>query len=167
MTAPSPPLATGFGRFPSFFCWPSARSPHHLLTPPIAKSITASPSRGRVICNSSSGDRTPTSGSGDNDSKVVLDAFFLGKAFAEAVNERIESTVGEILSMVGQWQAEQQKEVQDFQEEVLERAKKAKEKAALEVMGINSVPSKPLGSSSITSTNVTESPDPLEEILNE
>lgn len=52
---------------------------------------------------------------GDNDSKVVLDAFFLGKAFAEAVNERIGSTVGEILSMVGQWQAEQQKQVQDFQ----------------------------------------------------
>lgn len=50
-----------------------------------------------------------------NDSRIVLDAFFLGKAFAEALNERIESTVGEILSVVGQWQAEQQKQVQDFQ----------------------------------------------------
>lgn len=52
---------------------------------------------------------------GKNDSKDILDAFFLGKAFAEALNERIGSTVGEILSVIGQWQAEQQKQVQDFQ----------------------------------------------------
>ncbi|OVA16851.1 hypothetical protein BVC80_1541g10 [Macleaya cordata] len=71
---------------------------------------------------------------GDNGSKSVLDAFFLGKALAEAINERIESTVGELLSTVGRLQAEQQKQVQDFQEEVLERAKKAKEKAAREAM---------------------------------
>lgn len=51
----------------------------------------------------------------ENENKAVLDAFFLGKAFAEALNERIGSTVGEILSVVGQWQAEQQKQVLDFQ----------------------------------------------------
>ncbi|PWA59947.1 hypothetical protein CTI12_AA386710 [Artemisia annua] len=71
---------------------------------------------------------------GENESKEVLDAFFLGKAFAEALNERIESTVGEFLSTVGRLQAEQQKQVQEFQDEVLERAKKAKEKAAREAM---------------------------------
>lgn len=52
---------------------------------------------------------------GENESKQVLDAFFLGKAFAEALNERIESTVGEFLSTVGRLQAEQQKQVQEFQ----------------------------------------------------
>lgn len=51
----------------------------------------------------------------DNESKAVLDAFFLGKAFAEALTERVESVVGEVFSVVGQWQAEQQKQVQDFQ----------------------------------------------------
>ncbi|KAI3980353.1 hypothetical protein MKX01_003892 [Papaver californicum] len=71
---------------------------------------------------------------GDNGSKSVLDAFFLGKALAEAINERVESTVGELLSTVGRLQAEQQKQVQDFQEEVLERAKNSKEKAAREAM---------------------------------
>ncbi|CAN6235607.1 unnamed protein product [Urochloa humidicola] len=70
---------------------------------------------------------------GDNESKAVLDAFFLGKAFAEALTERLESVVGEVFSVVGQWQAEQQKQVQDFQEEVLQRAQKAKERAATEV----------------------------------
>ena len=51
---------------------------------------------------------------GDNGSKAVLDAFFLGKAFAEALTERVESVVGEVFSVVGQWQAEQQKQVQEF-----------------------------------------------------
>ena len=52
---------------------------------------------------------------GDSESKAVLDAFFLGKAFAEALTERVESVVGELFSVVGQWQAEQQKQVQEFQ----------------------------------------------------
>jgi hypothetical protein len=52
---------------------------------------------------------------GENESKVILDAFFLGKSFGEALNERIESTVGEFLSVIGQWQAEQQKQVLGFQ----------------------------------------------------
>ncbi|KAL2932826.1 hypothetical protein RDABS01_015945 [Bienertia sinuspersici] len=73
-------------------------------------------------------------GSGENDTKTVLDAFFLGKALGEALTERIESTVGEFLSTIGRLQAEQQKQVQDFQEDVLERAKRAKEKAARETL---------------------------------
>ena len=52
---------------------------------------------------------------GENENSTVLDAFFLGKALAEALNERIESTVGEFLSTVGRLQAEQQKQVLDFQ----------------------------------------------------
>nr|AAM62995.1 unknown [Arabidopsis thaliana] len=72
--------------------------------------------------------------SGENENKSVLDAFFLGKALAEVINERIESTVGEVLSTIGKFQAEQQKQVQEIQEEVLERAKKAKERAARETM---------------------------------
>ncbi|KAK1552568.1 hypothetical protein Q3G72_019262 [Acer saccharum] len=76
----------------------------------------------------------PPSGSGDGDSMSVLDAFFLGKALAEALNERVESAVGEFLSTVGRLQAEQQKQVQEFQEDLFERAKKAKEQAAREAM---------------------------------
>lgn len=52
---------------------------------------------------------------GDSESKNILDAFFLGKALAEAVNERLESAVGEFLSTVGRLQAEQQKQVLEFQ----------------------------------------------------
>ncbi|KAK3205662.1 hypothetical protein Dsin_019708 [Dipteronia sinensis] len=91
------------------------------------------PQRIALQCNSSS-TPGPPSGSGDGDSRSVLDAFFLGKALAEALNERVESAVGEFLSTVGRLQAEQQKQVQEFQEDVLERAKKAKEQAARETM---------------------------------
>ncbi|XP_038703274.1 uncharacterized protein LOC119999652 [Tripterygium wilfordii] len=90
--------------------------------------------RGRLMVSCNSSTRPGGLGSGDSDSKGVLDAFFLGKALAEALTERIESTVGEFFSTVGRLQAEQQKQVQDFQEEVLERAKKAKERAAREAM---------------------------------
>ncbi|XP_038900031.1 uncharacterized protein At4g13200, chloroplastic [Benincasa hispida] len=95
--------------------------------------------------------------SGDGDSRTVLDAFFLGKALAEALTERIESTVGEVLSGIGRLQAEQQKQITDFQEEVIERAKKAKDKAARDAKEVQG----PV-SSSITSPTieVTSSPTP-------
>ncbi|KAM0895385.1 hypothetical protein ACQ4PT_023853 [Festuca glaucescens] len=80
------------------------------------------------------GGTRPDPKAGDNESKAVLDAFFLGKALAEALTERAESVVGEVFSVVGQWQAEQQKQVQEFQEEVVQRAQKAKERAAVEVV---------------------------------
>ncbi|KAL1200414.1 hypothetical protein V5N11_032242 [Cardamine amara subsp. amara] len=85
---------------------------------------------------------------GENENKNVLDAFFLGKALAEVINERIESTVGEVLGSIGRFQAEQQKQVQEIQEEVLERAKRAKERAARETMESQGL---------VTSTSIVES----------
>lgn len=123
---------------------PSSSFPIFVLTPPLPllsthfslpsshpKPINLTRSSSTLLrCRSREEFSTP----GENNSRTVLDAFFLGKALAEAVNEQIESTVGELLSRLGQWQAEQQKQAQNLQEEVFERAKKAKEKAALETM---------------------------------
>ncbi|XP_049407220.1 uncharacterized protein At4g13200, chloroplastic isoform X2 [Solanum stenotomum] len=113
---------------------PTHRLQRNCIIPPWNSSFPTTNRSGNVApltftCNFSS--NPPP---GENESKNILDAFFLGKALAEAVTERIESTVGEFLSTVGRLQAEQQKQVQDFQEEVLERAKQAKEKAARETM---------------------------------
>ncbi|ONH92962.1 hypothetical protein PRUPE_8G204400 [Prunus persica] len=105
--------------------------------------------RSRVQCSSSSGP-----GSGDGDSRSVLDAFFLGKALAEAINERIESSVGEFLSTIGRLQAEQQKQVEEFQEDVLERAKRAKEKAAREAAEVQGL-AKPPTAEYITPVKIT------------
>ncbi|XP_078442540.1 uncharacterized protein LOC144712209 [Wolffia australiana] len=95
--------------------------------------------RARICCRSG-GSSSSGPDSGENESKAALDAFFLGKALAEAINERIASNVGEFLSIVGQWQAEQQKQVQEFQEEVIQKAKKDKEKAAAEALGSSPAP---------------------------
>jgi len=105
---------------------------------PASAPCRASPSSTRRLPrfaarSSSGGGSRPEPKPGDSESKAVLDAFFLGKAFAEALTERVESVVGELFSVVGQWQAEQQKQVQEFQEEVVQRAQKAKERAATEV----------------------------------
>ncbi|PQM38748.1 uncharacterized protein Pyn_13810 [Prunus yedoensis var. nudiflora] len=108
--------------------------------------------RSRVQCNSSTGPGGP--GSGDGDSRSVLDAFFLGKALAEAINERIESSVGEFLSTIGRLQAEQQKQVEEFREDVLERAKKAKEKAAHEAAEVQGL-AKPPTAEYITPVTIT------------
>ncbi|XP_062226151.1 uncharacterized protein At4g13200, chloroplastic-like [Phragmites australis] len=122
---------------------PAALSPICCVSLPASSHCRAFPSAApsplrrlpRFVARSSSGSggTRPESKPGDNESKAVLDAFFLGKAFAEALTERVESVVGEVFSVVGQWQAEQQKQVQEFQEEVVQRAQKAKERTAMEV----------------------------------
>lgn len=99
---------------------------------------------------------------GQSDSKAVLDAFFLGKAFAEAVNERIGTTVGEILSEIGRWQAETQKQTLDFQEEVLERARITRDKAAREALGKEQV-KEPSTSSYTSTTSVSPESSPVSE----
>ncbi|XP_009628665.1 uncharacterized protein At4g13200, chloroplastic [Nicotiana tomentosiformis] len=120
-----------------------------------AKSVTAH----SFTCNCSSTPGGPSPG--ENESKNILDAFFLGKALAEAVTERIESTVGEFLSTVGRLQAEQQKQVQDFQEEVLERAKQAKEKAARETMDTQGlIPNSFAADTSTAGTSVNSATSP-------
>ncbi|CAK9162383.1 unnamed protein product [Ilex paraguariensis] len=109
---------------------PLCSSDLKLKVPPSRFGAGVFPERIDLRCNSSTGPGGP----GESDSRGVLDAFFLGKALAEVLNERIESSVGEILSAVGRLQGEQQKQIQDFQEEVLEKAKRAKEEAAREAV---------------------------------
>ncbi|KAE8662362.1 pantoate--beta-alanine ligase-like [Hibiscus syriacus] len=79
-----------------------------------------------VISRSSTG--PGATGSGDNESRSVLDAFFLGKALAEALNERIESTIGEFFSVVGRLQAEQQKQCRISRKRCLKGQKEPKRK---------------------------------------
>ncbi|XP_050364895.1 uncharacterized protein At4g13200, chloroplastic [Argentina anserina] len=101
-----------------------------------------------------------STGPGESDSKSVLDAFFLGKALAEALNDRIESSVGEFLSTIGRLQAEQQKQVEEFQADVLERAKKAKEKAAHEAAEAQGIVSKST-TDGITPVTITNEVSPI------
>ncbi len=59
-------------------------------------------------------------------SKSPLDAFFIGRATAEAVIDRIEQTVTDTLSAVGKFDAEQREQVRIFVETILEKAEQQK-----------------------------------------
>ncbi len=59
-------------------------------------------------------------------SKSPLDAFFIGRATAEAVIDRLENTVSDALSALGKFDAEQREQIRIFVETVIEKAGKQK-----------------------------------------
>ncbi|WP_416676318.1 DUF6825 family protein [Egbenema bharatensis] len=62
-------------------------------------------------------------------SNPLVHAFFVGRAFAEAVGEQVEITVTNALSELGKFDAEQRERLRQFTEEVMERANRAEEMA--------------------------------------
>ncbi|MEA5583311.1 hypothetical protein VB620_18440 [Nodularia harveyana UHCC-0300] len=62
-------------------------------------------------------------------SNPLLQAFFVGRAVAEVINERLEVAVTDALSDFGKFDAEAREQVRQFTEEVLERANRAAEGA--------------------------------------
>ena len=59
-------------------------------------------------------------------SKSPLDAFFIGRATAEAVIDRIEETVTDTLSALSKFDAEQREQIRIFVESILEKAEQQK-----------------------------------------
>jgi polyhydroxyalkanoate synthesis regulator phasin len=59
----------------------------------------------------------------------MLHAFFVGRALAEAINERAERLLTDTISTVGKFDAEQREHLRQFTEDVLGRARQAEEEA--------------------------------------
>ncbi len=57
-------------------------------------------------------------------SNPVLHAFFLGRAFAEVLSEKVEESLTEALSELGKFDAEQRENLRQFIEEVQLRAER-------------------------------------------
>ncbi len=57
-------------------------------------------------------------------SNPVLHAFFLGRAFAEVVSEKVEESLTSALSELGKFDAEQREQLRQFIEEVEARAQR-------------------------------------------
>ena len=57
-------------------------------------------------------------------SNPVLHAFFLGRAFAEVVSEKVEESLTNALSELGKFDAEQREQLRQFIEEVEARAQR-------------------------------------------
>ncbi|HSM80599.1 MAG TPA: hypothetical protein VLS96_02880 [Nodosilinea sp.] len=62
-------------------------------------------------------------------SSPVLHAFFVGRALADAVNERAERLLTDGLSLVGKFDAEQREYFRQFTDEVIARAQQAEAEA--------------------------------------
>ncbi|WP_138500322.1 DUF6825 family protein [Nostoc sp. PA-18-2419] len=60
-------------------------------------------------------------------SNPLVQAFFVGRAVAEVVNERLEVVLTDALSELGKFDAEARDQLRQFTEEVLERANRAAE----------------------------------------
>ncbi len=60
-------------------------------------------------------------------SNPLINAFFIGRSLAEALNEQIEKTLTNALSEVGKFDAEQRVRLRQFIDEVMERAKREEE----------------------------------------
>jgi hypothetical protein len=57
----------------------------------------------------------------------LVQAFFLGRAVAEVINERLEVTLTDALSELGKFDAEMKEQLHQFTEEVRVRASRAAE----------------------------------------
>lgn len=106
---------------------------------------------------------------GDPNSKAILDAFFLGRALAETINEQLGRALGEFISEVNQRQSEQQAQTRQFQDEVKSRAQTALQKATKEALASQNSygysdrtysPPSSSSSSSLSSTNPPTSVPP-------
>jgi polyhydroxyalkanoate synthesis regulator phasin len=62
-------------------------------------------------------------------SNPLLQAFFVGRAVAEVINERLEVALTDALSEVGKFDAEAREQLRQFTAEVIERANRAAEAA--------------------------------------
>jgi hypothetical protein len=62
-------------------------------------------------------------------SNPLVQAFFVGRAVAEVVNERLEVALTDALSELGKFDAEAREQLRQFTDEVIERANRAAEAA--------------------------------------
>lgn len=63
------------------------------------------------------------------ESREVLDAFFVGRALADVLNEKVGSALGEFLSEVAKKDAERRRDMRDLQDEVRMRAREQQTRA--------------------------------------
>lgn len=82
-------------------------------------------------------------------SNPFVQAFFIGRALAEAIGEQVETAATSAMSELGKFDAEQRERLRQFTSEVLERAKQ-QEELAMQERGTTGAPS----SSATTSSSV-------------
>ena len=88
-------------------------------------------------------------------SNPVIDAFFLGRAVAEVLGERLEDAYTNVMSEISKFDAEQREHLREFIEEVQIRAQQA------------AASSDSVTNNSNTSYSTSSSPEDLQEMLDQ
>ncbi|MDJ0902964.1 MAG: hypothetical protein QNJ55_29600 [Xenococcus sp. MO_188.B8] len=100
-------------------------------------------------------------------SNPVVDAFFLGRAFAEVLSEKLEDTYTHAMSELGKFDAEQREYLRQFIEEVQTRAQQSSRSTTAST---TTAPT-PSSTSDITSNDynfsAVSSPGDLQEMLDQ
>ncbi|AFZ45940.1 hypothetical protein PCC7418_3836 [Halothece sp. PCC 7418] len=96
-------------------------------------------------------------------SNPALHAFYVGRAFAEVLGERIEDTVTNSLSELGQLEAKQREAMRDFVEEVMARAEQNEGQSTSSATSTTTEPS----SASSTKTTTRRSPEDVQAMVDE
>ncbi len=74
----------------------------------------------------------------------LVNAFFIGRALAEGINEQVEATVSSVLSEVGKFDAEQRENLRNFTEQVQARAQQDASQTKTSTTGSNSASGSPV-----------------------
>ena len=100
-------------------------------------------------------------------SNPVVDAFFLGRAFAEVLSEKLEDAYTNAMSELGKFDAEQREYLRQFIEEVQTRA----QQSSRSTTASTTTASTPSSTSDITSNDynfsAVSSPGDLQEMLDQ
>ena len=90
----------------------------------------------------------------NNSPNPLLQAFFVGRAAAEVINERVEVALTDALSELGKFDAEAREQLRQFTDEVIARANQASE-------------GNPTGTTTDTSNSSSSSPVDLQTEIDE
>ena len=102
-------------------------------------------------------------------SNPVVDAFFLGRAFAEVLSEKLEDAYTQTINELSKFDAEQREHLKQFIEEVQTRAQQSS--GGTSTASTTTTTSSPSATSNITSNdynfNAVSSPGDLQEMLDQ
>jgi polyhydroxyalkanoate synthesis regulator phasin len=96
-------------------------------------------------------------------SNPALHAFYVGRAFAEVLGERLEDTVTNSLSELGQLEAKQREAMREFMDEVITRAEQNENQSSSSSTTTQSTAT----TSSQTTTSSRRSPEDVQAMVDE
>ena len=102
-------------------------------------------------------------------SNPVVDAFFLGRAFAEVLSEKLEDAYTQTINELGKFDAEQREQLRQFIEEVQTRAQQSSRNTSTTRTQTTTTTSSQTNDRSANDYNFSavSSPDDLQEMLDQ